>query len=160
MTQYLLQVELATKRLIKNYEISEECPARTVVPEGREQVIITDKTKFDLAVSVEKDHRINTHAQRILDFTKEERELTSPAIMINTVAGESSISKQPVKAGYLYKWTESGWEEIAPVVGEKRFIYTLNAIYAYDGTKWSEDPGPLPKLEYEIKEGDIDWTIV
>ncbi len=160
MTEYLLQVELATKRLIKNYEITEEYPARTIVPEGREQVIITDKSKFDNAVAAQKDHKINTYAQSIVDFTEKEPKLNSPALVINTKTGESSITKRVVTAGCIYKWNNTEWEQIMPKFGDKRFVYCLNAIYKYNGSDWVEDLGPLPKLEYSTDGITIDWSIV
>lgn len=160
MTEYLLQIEDATKKLMKCYEVTEECPVRASILEGRTQIIITDKVKFDGARAAQKKHEINTHAMNAVDFTEQEPKLSSTAFVINTITGESSIAKQAVTAGYIYKWTESGWDEIIPEVGEKRFIHFLNAIYAYDGSKWSATELPLPKLEYR-KDGDsIAWDIV
>jgi hypothetical protein len=56
MAEYLLQIEDATQRLIKCYEITAENPRRTVVPEGRTQIIITDTKKFNDAVAAYNEH--------------------------------------------------------------------------------------------------------
>lgn len=58
MTQYVLQVKDNTQQLIKSYTVTEECPIRPIVPDGRTQLVITDTDKFNEAVAAYNQHGI------------------------------------------------------------------------------------------------------
>jgi len=61
MTQYALQIEDATQRLIKCYEVTEEHPVREIVPEGRTQAVITNTEQYDGAVAAYAEYGLNAH---------------------------------------------------------------------------------------------------
>lgn len=61
MTQYVVQIEVATQRLVKSYEVTVEDPVRPVVPEGRIQAVITDTQVFNDAVAAYAQYKGNAH---------------------------------------------------------------------------------------------------
>ena len=54
--QYLIQF-LEDGTLIKQHEITEQCPFRENVPEGRTQIIIDDKETFEFLVEQYRLHK-------------------------------------------------------------------------------------------------------
>lgn len=59
MTEYALQKIIATKQLIKSYEITEEEPYRPVIPAGREQAVITDTDLYNEIVEVYNKNKLH-----------------------------------------------------------------------------------------------------
>ena len=52
MPQYVLQIEEDTGWLAKCFQVSPECPIPEVVPEGREQVVMTNTDSFWSIVNI------------------------------------------------------------------------------------------------------------
>lgn len=61
MTQYVLQIEDVTQRLIKCYEVTPKFPVCETVPFGRTQAIITDTDRYNGAVSAYTEYKGNAH---------------------------------------------------------------------------------------------------
>jgi hypothetical protein len=61
MTQYVLQIEDITQRLIKSYEVTPEYPVRAIVPEERTQAVITNTEQFNGAVEAYNQYKGNAH---------------------------------------------------------------------------------------------------
>ncbi len=62
MTQYLLQIENDTQRLIKSYEITEDSPIRPLEKAhkyNRKQIIITDTDLYNEIVNLYNIHKGN-----------------------------------------------------------------------------------------------------
>lgn len=57
MNQYVLQVITEIGRLIKSYKVTLEHPIRLIIPEGRQQIIITDVEKFSYAVAFYEEYK-------------------------------------------------------------------------------------------------------
>lgn len=56
MTQYVIQIQIAendheTGWLAKCFEVTEKCPIPAVVPDNREQIIMTNTVNFDEIVA-------------------------------------------------------------------------------------------------------------
>jgi len=59
-TEYVLQIITANNKLIKSYTVTEQCPIRETVPEGRIQIVTTNTTVFE---EIRNHYKVNPNTE-------------------------------------------------------------------------------------------------